>query len=393
MYNTIEEIKADPMLRNIDRLLFNTDLHGGFIEYEKDKGFVDSGIYFVASVNPLSELNLENKNPAHIQRNIEGNPSTFYPCEFAIKITDGDPLILFDKISEYCRTAEMINVYFGLEGVKVPQEMPIEDVVNMRQAVMNTRNNKTVSYISEAVSDSLSKGIKAYAKETKKNDFAENLKSKFKSREQQIVDFVREFKQVNYETINEKYVDEFEDFLKRRDPNLEYVISDKITVKTGLEEVKDGEYDPYGTAARDHEYREVYFKRTDEHIFRDAFNSIRFSRANGKGNDIPLAELAQYGPVCSVKIPANYMWLVDQCLSKWNVKFAIDYGYLNKADERTVPVLYLEKDRKIIEGMTKDICQRYAGESYVHTYDKQKYYEQKKKQETKKKWFGRGDER
>ena len=353
---------------------------------------LDSGIYFLASINPLGDMNLENRNPAHIQRKIEGDPSTFHPYEFAIKITDGDPLVLFDKISEYCRTAEMINVYFGLEGVKVPQEMPVEDVANMRQAVANTRNNKTLSYISEAVSESLSKGIKAYAKETKKNEFAEGLKSKFKSKEQQVVDFIREFKHVSYETINEKNVDEFVDFLQKRDPNLEYVISDKITVKTGLEEAKTGEYDPYGHAARNYEFREVYFKRADEHIFRDAFNSIRFSRVNGKGNDVPVAELAQYGPVCSVKIPSNYMWLVDQCLNKWGVKFAIDYGYLNKADERTVPVLYLEKDKNIIEGMTRDICQRYAGESYVHTYDKERYYEQKKKHENKKKFF-RGEER
>ena len=36
MYNTIDEIRADPMLKHIDKLLFNTNLHGGFIEYEKD---------------------------------------------------------------------------------------------------------------------------------------------------------------------------------------------------------------------------------------------------------------------------------------------------------------------------------------------------------------------
>ena len=392
MYNTIEEIRTDPMLKHIDRLLFNTDLHGCFVEYEKDKGFVDSGIYFVASVSPIAEMHLEMKNPAHMQRKIEGNPSTFYPYEFVIKVTDEDPLAVFDRISEFCRNAEMINVYFGLEGVRVPKEMPMEDVNNLRQAIANSRNIKISSAMRDSVADSLKKGIKAYDKESRKSEFVGNLKSKFKSKEQQLIEFIKEFKHVNFETINEKYVDDFVDFLKKRDPNLEYVLSDKVSVKTGLEEAVDGEYDPYGYATRDHEYREVYFKRADEHIFQDAFNSIRFSQMHGKGNDIPLAELAQYGAICSVKIPSNYMWLVDQCLKKWNVKFAIDYGYLSKSDNRSVPILYLEKEKGIIEGMTRDLCNRYAGESYVHAYDKECFYEQKKKNEPKKR-RGRDEER
>ena len=385
MYNSIEEIRQDPMLKNIDKLLFNTDLHGGFVEYEKDKGFVDSGIYFVASVAPINGTDWSGKNPAQIQRKVEGNPSTFYPYEFAIKITDEDPLLTFDKISEFCRQAEMVNVYFGLENIKVPNEMPIEDVENLRLAVANSRNSKITTEMRDSVAETMRKGIRAYSRESKRNDFTDRLKSKFKSKEQQIAEFVKEYKQVNFETINEKDVEDFVEFLRKRDPSLEYVLSDKITVKTGLEETQKDEYDPYGYAVRDHEYREVYFKRADEHIFQDAFNSIRFSRTHGKGNDIPLTELAQYGPICTVNIPENYMWLVDQCLNKWGVQFSIDYGYLNKPDNRTVPILYLEKDKEIIKGMSADLCSRYAAESYVHTYDKQSFYEQKKRDEQKRK--------
>lgn len=386
MYNTIEECKNDEKLRYVNELFHNTQIHGGFVEYENDKGFVDSGIYLVASIKPISQMNWETKNPADIQRKIEGDPSTFYPYEFAIKVTDEDPLLVFDKVSEFCRKAEMLKVYFGLENVEVPREMASSDVKSMRIEVADSRNSQISGDMRECVRENLKKSIKSYNREVKKQNFAEKVSSKFKSKEQQIAEFIREHKQVNFETINEKQVDAFVDFLKQRDPELEYVLSDKISVKTGLEEIEEGEYDPYGYAERDHEYREVYFKRADEQLFQDAFNYIQFSKSHGKGHDIPLTVLAQQGAVCSVKIPDNYMWLVDQCLEKWNVPYAIDYGYLNKSesDGKSVPILYLERDKEIISCMTRDLCDRYARESYVHAYDKSCYNDKMKEQNNKK---------
>lgn len=387
MYNTIDECKADPKLRYIKELLQNTKIHGGFVEYESDKGFVDSGIYLVASLSPISEMNLGTKNPADIQRKIEGDPSTFYPYEFAVKVTDEDPLVVFDKISEFCRKAEMINVYFGLENVSVPKEMDSADVEILRVGVVNTRNDKISGDMREAARNNLKQSIKTYDRRVKKKGFSEKLASKFKNSEQQIAEFVREHKQISFETIYESQVEAFVDFLNRVDPNLEYVLSDKISVDVGLEKAPEGEYDPYGYAIRNYDYREIFFKRADEHIFQDAFNYIAFSQRNGKGHDVQPAVLAQQGAVCSVQIPFNYMGLVDRCLHKWNVPYAIDRGYLNKTEfgEKTVPILYLEKDKNIIEGMTNDICGKYAKVSYVHAYDKSCYNDKMKEQGIKKK--------
>lgn len=383
MYNTIEECKSDPMLKNINTLLKNTNIHGGFVEYEKDKGFIDSGIYFVATAGSFSEMHIESKNPADIQRKIEGDPSSFYPYEFAVKITDEDPLLVFDKISEFCRKAEMLTVYFGLEGVKVPEEIPTADVNGLRITVADSRNSKISGAMRESVREDLKKSIKSYTKDQKKNGFTEKISSRFKSREQQIADFIRENKQVNYETINEKQVDDLVEFLKQRDPGLEYVLSEKIDVNTGIEEVEEGRYDPYGHTTKNHSYREIYFKRADEGIFQDALNHIRYSQKYGKGHSIGLAALSQQGPICSVKIPANYMNIVDQCLSKWNVPYAIDYGYLTKSDQRSIPILYLAKDKQMIDGLSRDLCERFAKESFVHSHDKTMYNEQQK-QTTKK---------
>lgn len=384
MYNTIEECRADPMLKHINTLLQNTNIHGGFVEYEKDKGFVDSGIYFVATAGSFTEMHIESKNPADIQRKIEGDPSSFHPYEFAIKITDSDPLLVFDKIADFCHKAEMLNVYFGLENVPVPEEMSTDDVNGLRLTVMNSRNLKISGAMRECIREDMKKHIKAYSKEQKRSGIAEKISSKFKSKDQQIVDFVREHKQVNYETINEQQVNDFVEFLKKRDPNLEYVLSDKIDVETGLEEAQEGRYDPYGFATKNHSYREVYFKRADEYIFQDAFNHVRYSQKYTNGHSISLAALSQQGPICSVKIPKNYMKIVDQCLGKWNVPYAIDYGYLTKSDVGSIPVLYLAKDKNIIAGLSKDLCERFAKEGFVHTVDKMNYNEKRKAQETNK---------
>ncbi|MEE0929992.1 MAG: hypothetical protein UIM53_03250 [Acutalibacteraceae bacterium] len=385
MYNTIDECREDPMLRNLSTLLQNTNIHGGFVEYEKDKGFVDSGIYFVATAGSITDMHLDSKNPADIQRKIDGDPSTFYPYEFAIKITDADPLTAFDRIADFCHKAEMLNVYFGLEGVKVPDEMSMDDVNGLRLIVANSRNSQIAGDMRECVRAEMKKAIRAYNKEQKKIGFADKISSKFKSKEQQITDFIREHKQVNYETVDENQLEDFIQYLKKRDPELEYVLSDRIDVNTGIDKQEDGAYDPYGYAARNHSYREVYFKRADENIFHDALNHINYSQKYGKGHSIGLAALSKQGPVCTVDIPVNYMWLVDQCLTKWEVPYAIDDGYLNKSNTKTIPILYLAKDKNIISGMSKDLCDRYANESFVHAADKIQYNEQRQEQERKQK--------
>lgn len=389
MYNTIEECKNDEKLRYLNDLLHNTNIHGGFVEY-KNKGVVGSGVYFVASVAPVS---LEGKNLADMQRKIEGDPSSFYPYEFAIKITDENPLVVFDKISEFCRKAEMIKVYFTLENVKVPKEMSASDVENMRIAVANSRNDKISAPMREVVRKDLSKSIKSYNNDVKKDKLANRLSLKFQNKEQELVDFIRENKQVNFERIEESQLTNLVSFLNVIDPTLEYYVGDRISVKTGLEAPKEGEYDPYGYATKNYEYREICFKRADEQIFESAFNHIRYSKQFSNGHDTTVANLSQQGPICTVKIPENYMPLVDSLLVKWNIPYAIDYGYMSETDSRTVPILFLEKDKDVIDNMTTDICNKYAKHSYVHAWDKTCFNDKMKEMDNKRKIFRRNEER
>lgn len=390
MYNTIEECRTDPILRNINTLLKTTNVHGGFVEYEKDKGFIDSGIYFVGTAGSFTELHIDTKNPADIQRKVEGDPSIFYPYEFAIKITDTDPFLTFDRIADFCRKAELLIVHFGLEKIEIPKEVPIEEINGLCTAARNGRNDKISGPMREVARQEMKKAIHNYEKRNKQT-LGEKIASKLKNKEQQIADFVRENKQINYEKIDEKYVEDFVQYLKSRDPNLEYVLSDKVDVVTGLEEAAENRYDPFGYAERNHSYREVYFKRADEHIFQDAFNHVMYSQRYSKGHNIGIAALSQKGPICSARIPVNYMHIVDSCLTKWNVPYAIDNGCLMQADSHSIPILYLAKDKNIIEGMSRDLCTRFSKETFVHEYDRYCYNEQQKeKAKPRRGWdFGR----
>lgn len=381
MLNTIEECRSDPKLKYIKELLENTGVHGGLFEYKMDSGLMDSGIYFVGTIGSIEDLNIKDRKLSDMARNIEGNPKTFYPYEFAVKITDEDPLVTFDKISEFCRNAEMLKVYCKLENVTPPKEIPIGEMYDLQRVVANSRNMKISGDMREAVQKDLKQAVREIGRDNK--TLSEKISSTFKKKEQKLADFIKEYKEVNYEAVHEKYIDDFVDFLKRNDPNLEYIISDPITVDTGIEEVEKGHYDPYGHALKTYQYRDVYFKRADEQIFMDALNYCQYSHIYGKGHDIAVPTLAAKGPVCSVQIPKNYMWLVDHCLNKWNVPYAIDYGCMTKTNDRCIPVLYLEKDSEIIDGMTKDLCGRYARESYVHAWDKKCYVEKHQAEQAK----------
>lgn len=373
MYNTIEECRKDPMLQHLSTLLQTTGVHGGFVEYEKDKGFLDSGIYFVGTIGSFSELHIDSKNPADIQRKVEGDPSMFYPYEFAVKITDADPLVTFDKIAEFCHRAELFIVHFGLEKVEIPGEIPMDEVNGLRAAVMNSNNLKISGAMRDCVRKDMNKAIHNYDKRNKQG-IGEKIGAKFKSQEQKIAEFIKENKQINYETIDEKQLEDFIKYLKNRDPDLEYILSDKIDVVTGLEEAEEGRYDPYGAyTEKDHSYREIYFKRADEQIFQDAFNHLKYSQRYNNGHSIGIAALAKQGPVMSAQIPKRYMKIVDSCLAKWNVPYSIDSGCISRAESTTIPILYLVKDKNIIEGMSRDLCKRFASETYVGEYDRMQY--------------------
>lgn len=387
MYNTIEECKASPKLRCVKDLFFNTKIHGGFVEYEADKDFLDSGVYLVASVGPISDIDFEKNSPVAIADKTENSGPNFYPYEFAVKVTNEDPLIVFDKVSEFCRRAELVNTYFTLENCKVPKQISIADINTLNLFATDSHNTRISAAARENACNMAKEMVRDFYKDEKFAGFTGKLVSKFKNKDQEILEFTRKYSKtcgIGMLEVDEKQLNEYLNTLERQYPNLEYVVSDKITFDSGLPEIEKGEYDPYGSLPRKLEYREIYFKKTQEEEFQNTLNYLHLIR----GCDLPsMSELSDQGPVCSVKIPYNYMRAFNATCKKNGVEYTVDRGVLDKASVNTVPVVYLEKDKDMVDAITDKLCEHFAKESMVHAYEKSLYTEKVSKQQRKNRGF------
>ena len=373
VYSTIKDCKNDPILTHVRDILLNTGISGSFVEYGLNEGVADSGVYLVASLNDVRNWDFDNKSPADIQRKIEGNPYSFYPYEFAIKVTDEDPMVVVDKLAEYCKKAEMLRVYFTLENVEVPHKIKIGDYGYIKAFFDNSRDKK----ISHEMAAYSADRAKQYIKDLKSNN---DKPMKFKNKDEEILYFMREYKHVSMHTIEEEDVHDFINFLKSYYPDLEYVMSDKIVVDTGLGVEKCG-WNPYGEAVSGKmEAREFYYKAVDDAAIQAALNYTLVSKYL---KPISLADVSKDGPVYCVQVPSRFISDFDQYCGSVNVKYAVDHGYYDKPDRDSIPVIVNAKNSEVVDMILNEICTSVAKEHYVPMYERELYQDKIKEKEEK----------
>lgn len=373
-YYNIEQCINDPLLKNVRDLFLNTGIHGGFVEYRLNDGFADSGVYIVASINDVKNWSFEHKSPADIQRKVEGDPYHFYPYEFAVKVTDEDPMVVMSKLSEYCKKAELLRVHFTLENAELPNRIKESDFLYIKDFFENSRDRKISHEMQAYSAEEARRKIRNLNKEYSKP-------VKYKNKEEEILGFMRKYKQVNMETVDEEDIRAFKDFLNTHYPELEYVISDKIVADSGLGVEKCG-WNPYGEAVSGKiEYREIYSKAIDEAAIHSALNFVIVSKAI---NHATIDELSADGPVYCIQIPLKLINDFHNYCKGLNVKYTLDTGYYDKPDRDSIPILVNQKNGEVVDAILSEMCSTMSKEHYVPYHERCQYIDKMKEMENKK---------
>lgn len=360
MFNTIEECKNNSKLKYVKDLFNNTKIHGGFCEYKIDENCADSGVYIVASVKSMKNMDLANLNLGKIQRKIEGDEYYFYPFEFAVKVTDEDPMVVFNKVAEFCKKAELVNIYFSLQDVKIPDRIAEEDIAFMKAFIENGRNHSVANDIQSYSNFAVRDFVRNYYKETE-------APKKYKNKQEEIFDYIRKYKNVSMHQIKEDCMPTFIEYLAKRDINLEYVVSDPMVFDIGVPDIADDEYNPYGVLPPKTEYREIYFKSGDGDIIQSALNYINITQACQHAS---LDVIALAGEVSCIKIPYNFIYDFDAYCDGVKVEYTIDDGYYDKPDKDAVPVIFATKDKEIVEAILTEICSVESREHFVPMHER-----------------------
>lgn len=335
--------------------------------------------YLVLSLTPIKD----DINPVAIINRNKRNKNIFYPENFAIELHSENPLLMWEKISNYMAYAEFVYELYEQFDTPLPQAIRTDEVEALSNFYCNY-NDKDFDIETR----------KGYLEGLRKFFENENTKSRFKkewhkfyrselfdadkSLVQNFFNFIRRNEpETSVDTLIESngelkkvymaehHYKEFREIIKERYPDVKYSVTDKqISDKGILTDPETGKRveTPYGKTVTDEEYdkileerfasegfacldgltpslflgRDVMYKASDENIIASVSHevSLRWAKC------CDLKTLEKDGPVHSIDIPAGQIMNFYVGMKENKVPFFIDYNENSSPNFTTLRIVY-----------------------------------------------------
>lgn len=377
-------------LQNISAVCGEYHLYSKYVNYKPDTLDRRAGAYAVVSIFPIPD----NVDPIKIIERNERHGELFYPKDFAIKLHGKNMIAILNELTDYCRNAEFVATIFSEYRKEIPEKMRRDELyplIDFNEGAYNPDyperlqrlyKTKLMEYFQDATpTKGFDKKWKEFYRSEKYNEnesYFKNLMT-FRNRGVQNVSLEVLFKgtaAVKKVTIPEHDYQRLIKYLKECYPDVMFHADEKWVIDHGMMKDADG---PFGKTIthkeycdileRDFaekqfdaikhvkpsyfEYREIYYKESDEAIIASAYNSIRLRYAKPD----PIEKLKQNGEINVVSIPdENFMNFVS--LAKANqIPFSLDNrGRYSTPSFELVSVVYNTYNEQKIKSILNRIA-------------------------------------
>ncbi len=386
--------------KNNLRLFYNADdvakeygLYSKFVTINKYSGQPD--IYLVFSVNPIKE----DVNPIEIINRNDRNNNLFYPENFAVNLSQTNPLLAWEYITYYLGHAEFLCELYSTFNVPLPKKIRTDELSALKTFArgqantnydMDTRK-KYAEGLREYFEQESSRGKLAQEwNEFYRSELFDDDKSFVKN----LISFLnRKNPEVELDTLldsndnlkkcyaTEHHYKEFKEIIKEKYPDVKYSVSEKKVVDQGVivdPETKKPAATQFGFCVTEEEYdricearfaidgfqcleglnpsyfegRYIYYKASDENIVASVFNDICFRWAKCSS----LEELKARGKIEQIDIPAGQMKNFYVGAKQHKIPFYIDNDVNRSPRLDVVHVLYNSVDHdkmgRYVTGLT-----------------------------------------
>lgn len=347
------------------------------------------GIYVIGSLDPITD----DISPVSIIRRNERNKQLFYPHTYAVKLTDGDNIMLFaDNFLRYCKEAEFIKSIYGEYKLPVPGQLRRNELSSLMQFKAASVNQKCDTLFQSLHKNRLDKffrlerrnglrGIwRKFYRSEHYNSSAGRLSNltaffKHKTSKTNVGMLFGSGKAVKCFVMQEHEYKEFKKTINEYYPDIQFAASKKHTVNHGMVDIpgmgkavtfeefakiRSEKFAAIGYKAfRDlnisyWEFRDVFYKASDEPIIAEAYNNIclRFV------NCVQLHALRDRGDISYTNIPIADIMDFSCLANENNVKIYIDkWGEFDTPNFDTVCVVYNSFDSDKVAGINDIIIE------------------------------------
>lgn len=350
-------------------------------------------IYIVAGPSPEfgKDIPGEYVVPKDIVQRIGRNEQLFYPYAWAVDITDGHEMSVYEDLVDYCRRTEFLSVIYSSHGLSLPEKIRISEVEQL-QSFETASNDLSNPF---EVREKCRKDLEWFFRRERSHGLRRKWLDYFRSDKFQddkgpltkIIGFLKrnnstvpleQLLEVNTD-IKKLEMQEFEfklfnDFMKQCYPEVSYSVGDKDVVNHGLDHPRRSPlmgtrritYEEFAVIRKERfadegwtclsdvkpsywEFRDIYFKEVDEPQIAAAYQTITLQYA--QPND--LSELQRYGELDVARISiTDFMNFVS--LAKANdLRFYIDkVGQFAEPSLDYVNVVFNKRQQELLTNVT-----------------------------------------
>lgn len=335
--------------------------------------------YLVFSLSPIKR----NVDPVAIANRNKRNSTIFYPESFAVEMNSENPLLIWERISNYLGYAELVYDLYEEFRTPMPKSIRIDEL----EALSTFYSHRELPGLDAATRMNYHKRLQAFFdNENPKSKFGKEWKEfyrspLFDSDKSPIQNFLVFLKRNEPETsldtlldstgtlkkvyMSEHHYKEFREIIKTRFPDVKYSVSDVQVVDEGIivDPVSGKTVEtPYGKTITQEEYdkireerfateghacldgltpsyfegRDIVYKACDENIIASVSHEIAYRWA--KCSD--LESLQQNGELTFVDIPAGHMMNFYSGVRTAGVPIYIDYNVNSSPNFETIRVVY-----------------------------------------------------
>lgn len=352
-------------------------------------------IYLVFSLNPIKD----DVNPVEIINRNNRNTNLFYPEGFAVNLSEENPLLAWENISNYLGHAEFLYELYSRFDVPLPKKVRVGELEDLKTFYCGQNNVNYDMDTRKKYADGLREFFK---EESSRGKFAREWQEFYRSElfdgdKSFVKNFISFLHRDNPETkldvllessddlkkiyVPEHRYKEFREVIKDKYPDVKYSVGEKKVVDKGVivdpktnksvatqfgfgvtaeeaDRICDARFSVDGFKCLDgldvsyYEGRDIYYKASDENIIASVLNNITLRWAKCSS----LESLQEKGDIKQIDIPEGQMKNFYATMKQYGVDFYVDNDVNRKPNFDVVHVLYNaadhEKVAKIVTGLT-----------------------------------------
>lgn len=347
------------------------------------------GIYVIGSLDPITD----DVNPVSIIRRNERNRQLFYPRTYAVKLTDGDNIMLFaDNFLKYCKEAEFIKNIYDEYKLPVPEQLRYNEVyalMRFKHTSVNENCDDLLRNLHKSRLDKFFKhehqnGLRGLWRNFFRSEYYDEDAGKFKNlriflspkTSKSDVDMLfTSSDSVKRLEMQEHEYKKFKKILREYYPDIQFAVSKKYTVDHGMidipgmgksvtfeefAKIRDKQFAANGYRALQNfnishwEFRDVFFKIADEPIIAEVYHNLTLKFVNC----VQLRTLRDRGDISHVNVPAADIMDFSHLANENNVKIYIDkWGEFDTPNFDTICVVYNDFDEVKVNGINNIILE------------------------------------